>query len=259
MFKWVFLLFFISCNTLNAQVQLKPMAKFPLIDSKLIRVDNLGTLFYIDRQNALHKLSDKGNLNYSNIQLGKIYSANAFNDLRINLFYKDFNTIVLLDNRLAEIYKIDLNELEPYKNISHISTGYDTTLWMFNVDSQQLELYDYKSRTTKVTSLPVESNVLELVTDYNYAWLLTENFLYKYNYQGSMISKIKNEGYKTLSQEDENVVLSDGENLFFLAEDSKEIQAIEMPELLIKQFLLTNETLYIYDGEILHQFQLKIK
>ena len=79
------------------------------------------------------------------VQLGNITSANAFNPLKINLFYKNFNTVIILDNRLAEIFKIDFNTVQPYKNVSHISTGYDNTLWIFNPDLQQLELFDYKT------------------------------------------------------------------------------------------------------------------
>ena len=65
----------------------------------------------------LKKQEDKL-LKYSNLQLGPITSANSFNPLKINVFYKAFNTVIILDNRLAEIYKIDFNQTKPYKNIS---------------------------------------------------------------------------------------------------------------------------------------------
>ena len=68
------------------------------------------------------------------------------------MFYKDFNTVVILDNRLAEIYKIDFNTKQPYKNVSHITTGYDNALWLFNSDLQILELYDYKADKVRATN-----------------------------------------------------------------------------------------------------------
>jgi hypothetical protein len=193
------------------------------------------------------------------VQLGFISSADVFNPLKINLFYKNFNTALILDNRLAEIYKIDFNTKQPYKNVTHISTGSDNTVWIFNQDSQQLELYDYKLDKVRATTLPIQSNVLDMSSNYNYCWLLTETYLYTYNYFGSVISKLKNNGFTALTQDNGNVIVKSGNKLFYIAKDSDILIPIKLPELLINRFLLTNETLYIYDNEMLHQFQLKLK
>lgn len=224
----------------------------------LINIDNFGTRFYTNG-NTFYKEDPKQIFNYSNVQLGNITSANAFNPLKINLLYKNFNTVVVLDNRLSEIFKIDFNTIQPYKNVTHISTGFDTTLWIFNQDLQQLELFDYKTNKTRATAMPVESNVLDLESNYNYVWLLTEKFLYKYNYFGSTISKMENDHFIQISEDNGNLVIQKNEGLYFLAKDSDQLIAIKLPELLIKQFLLTNESLYICTDETLHHFQLKIR
>jgi len=224
----------------------------------IIGIDNFGVIYMVN-DNVFHKIDKSKDLTYSNIQLGKITTANAFNPLKINLFYKNFNTAIILDNRLAEIYKIDFNTLQPYKNVSHISTGYDTNLWIFNMDLQQLELYDYKTNKIKATALPVESNVLDMVSNYNFCWLLTEKHLYKYNYFGSLVEKLENKGFTKLSEDNGNLIIKQKEQLLFLPKNSEKLLPIPLNELLIKQFLVTNETLYIYDSKKLHQYQLKIK
>ena len=84
------------------------------------------------KKNTFKKATSKDTLNYSNFQLGQITSANAFNSLKINLFYADFNTVIILDNRLAEVAKIDFNSAENYKNITHVTTGFDNTIWIYN-------------------------------------------------------------------------------------------------------------------------------
>jgi len=221
-----------------------------------VGIDNFGSKYTIN-QATFYKINDDKTLTYSNIQLGNITSANTFNPLKINLFYKNFNTTIILDNRLAEIYKIDFNLKQPYKNVSHVSTGYDNTLWVFNQDNQQLELYDYKANTTRVTTIPIQSNVLDMKSDYNYCWLLTENYLYTYNYFGTVISKIKNESYTEIAENNGNLILKSGNELYYMAKGTNDLIPIKLPELLINRFLLTNETLYIYNGETLHQFQLK--
>ncbi|MFC4722424.1 hypothetical protein ACFO5O_08825 [Geojedonia litorea] len=229
----------------------------PIEQQTLIGIDNFGTRYSI-QQNIFSKTDNTSTLTYSNIQLGSISTANAFNPLKINLFYKNFNTAIILDNRLAEIFKIDFNTKQPYKNVSHISTGYDNTLWIFNQDNQQLELYDYKADKVRATAVPVQSNVLDMKSNYNYCWLLTENHLYTYNYFGSVISKLKNNGFTEMSENNGNIMLKSDQKLYYLSKDSEVLSPINLPELLINRFLLTNETLYIYDDEMLHQFQLKI-
>jgi hypothetical protein len=230
----------------------------PLEPQDIIGIDNFGDIYSIN-QATFQKKDEGKTITYSNVQLGNITSANAFNPLKINLFYKNFNTAIILDNRLAEIYKIDFNTKQPYKNVSHISTGYDNTIWLFNQENQQLELYDYKANTIRATTIPVQSNVLDIKSNYNYCWLLTENGLYTYNYFGSVISILKNEGYTEIAEDNGNLILKTETQLYYLTKETNVLIPIKLPELLINRFLLTNETLYIYDGETLHQFQLKFK
>ena len=225
---------------------------------QIVGIDNFGILYLVDG-NVFHKIDNDKDVTYSNIQLGKISSANAFNSLKINLFYKNFNTAIILDNRLAEVYKIDFNTIQPYKNVSHISTGYDNTLWIFNTDLQQLELFDYKTTKIRFITMPVQSNVLDLTSNFNFCWLLTEKFLYKYNYFGSLISKIPNDGFTSIAEDNGNLIVQKNNALIYLPKDSETFVSIPLKELLINQFLVTNETLYIYDSKRLHQYQLKIK
>lgn len=223
---------------------------------QLITIDNINNLFYI-KNNTFYKKKLSDILSYTNLQLGNIYSANAFNRLKINLFYKDFNTIIILDNRLAEIFKIDFNAIQPYKNVTRVSTGHDNTLWVFNQDSQQLELYDYKNNITRAKTLPLQSTILDLKSNYNYCFLLTQEHLYIYNYFGSLISKIKNTGYSSIAENNENIILQKGKKLFYLKKDKKNPQPIATPDFLINQFFVTGESLYIYNNENLQQFLLK--
>jgi len=255
----VYICFLITC-TINSQesIEAKLIQTSDLNVDQIVDLNNFQTFYYI-QDNTLYKQNKDGTtINYSNYQLGEITTANTFNPLKINLFYQDFNTTVILDNRLAEIFKVDFNTVHPYKNVSYVSTGSDHTLWIFNADFQQLELYDYKANKTRFTAIPVQSLVLDLESDYNYCWLLTENYLYQYNYFGSMISKIKNTGFTQLSKSNGNLILKKDHQLYFKHKKKDEFTPIQLPKLLINQFLLTNETLYIYDFEKLHKYQLKI-
>ncbi|OBX23890.1 MULTISPECIES: hypothetical protein [Bizionia] len=231
-------------------------SKFPIDVETIIGVDNFGTKYY-ETNNVFYKKTAEKTINYSNVQLGRLTSVDVFNPLKLIAFYKDFNTVIILDNRLAEILRIDFNTVQPYKNASFVSLGNDNTIWIFNQDNQQLEVYDYKAKSVRATTIPVVSNALSFTSNYNYAWLLTENYIYKYSYFGSLIFKIKNTGYTKLTERNDDIILQKGNNLFFLNDKTQEIIPIALPNLLINQFLVTGETVYIYDSKILHEFQLK--
>lgn len=220
-------------------------------------IDTFGTTYYSKESQSFYKKTADTTISYANFQLGKITSANAFNPLKINLFYQEFNTAIILDNRLAEIKKIDFNTLSEYKNVSHISTGYDNTIWLFNQDLQQLELFDYLNIKTRIKTVPIQSQVLDLKSDYNYCYLLTNDYLYVYSYFGSLIRKIENLGFTEMAFSKGYLVLKTENKLSLLSKNDEILNDIATEDLLINQFLVTNESLYIYNDEKLRRYQLK--
>jgi hypothetical protein len=256
--KYTFYIFLLNISLTFSQKSLNTniIDSQKLIADQLVSVDNFETIYFI-KNNVLSKKKGESSITYNNLQLGDLETVNAFNPLKINLFYKNFNTVIILDNRFAEIFKIDFNALPVYKNVSHISTGYDNTIWIFNQDLQQLELYDYKINKVRVQTIPVQSSVLDLKSNYNTCWLLTKNNLYIYNYFGSLLKKIPNTGFTSLETTNEHIVLKKENSLYFLKKNETEPVLILLPNLLINQFFVTNETLYIYNDETLHKFHIK--
>lgn len=255
--KYINFFFIIFSSVLFSQneIDTQLINKTKLQVGDIVKIDNFENLIYINNNSIITNRAT-GSLRYSNVQLGEITSANAFNPLKVNLFYRDFNTVVVLDNRLSEISKINFNTTKLYRIISHISTGNDNTIWCFNQNTQELELFDYRTNTTKAKTLPIAENVIQITSNYNTCWVLTKNYLYVYNYFGSLLKKMKNDGYHSISESNGNIVLQKDNSLFYLKNNTGNVIPIKLPNLLIKQFFVTNETLYIYDDEFLHQYQL---
>jgi len=243
--------------TVSAQQSINTtfISKTPLSANTLVHIDNFERQYTVV-DNALEVQKENKTLNYSNFQLGNIATVNAFNPLKLNVFYKDFNTAIILDNRLAEITEINFNTLQPARNVSHISTGNDTTIWAFNQNTQQLELFDYKTNKTRAETLPITGNILDIYSNYNFCWVLTNSFIYVYNYFGSLVSKSTNNDYTALKEQNGALYYLKQNRLFVKKKNSDKIKPIKLPELLIKQFLVTNETVYIYDGKFLYHYQL---
>jgi len=251
------LLYFLSFSLLAQDSITTTLVQKDSIDADIfISKNNFENVYFI-KDNALIKTSDRQSSNYSNIQLGKIASVHTFNPLKINVFYANLNTVIILDNRLAEVSKLDFNTIQPYKNVSHVTTGFDNTIWLFNQDFQYLELYDYKTQTSRYKTIPVASKVLDLTSNYNYCWLLTENNLYCYNYFGSLVYKIKNDGYSKIKASNEDLVIQKDQALIFYNHKTKALMPIALQNMLISQFFVTNQILYIYNRKSLFQYKLK--
>ena len=249
-------IFFLSFSMLSQEsISTTLIAKTKLDIDTLVQINNFGALYYI-KDNTFSIQNKNNTLNYSNVQLGQISSANAFNSLKTNVFYKDFSTVVVLDNRFTEIIKTNFNNLQPFRDITHVSTGSDNTIWVFNQNTQQLEVFDYITNKTRAKTLPIDGNVIALYSNYNFCWVVTASFMYCYNYFGSLISKTANNGFSALKENNGNLYLLKQNKLFLKAKNSSEIQTIKLPQLLIKQFFVTNETVYIYDGKFLYHYQL---
>lgn len=252
------LTFVLSISTYAQNIEAVFIKQVNLKNKTVVGLETLNSFFFIDN-NTLHKKKDNLLMTYSNLQLGAIYSVNTFNPLKINVFYKDLNTVIILDNRLAEIYRIDFNTVQLYKNVTKITTGPDNTLWLFNQDLQQLELFDYKNNTTRAITRPVRNEALDLKSNYNYCFLLTKNHLYIYNYFGILVDKYDNKGYNKIEECNDNVILQKKNNLYYLSNTNKNITPIKTPTFLINQFFVTNKSLYLYNNESLQEFHLKIK
>ena len=58
-------------------------------------------------------------------------------------------------NKLSEIDRINFNSIYEFINSSHVAIAANTNLWVFNLNSQQLELYDYRSQSKRILSQPI--------------------------------------------------------------------------------------------------------
>ena len=218
-------------------------------------VDQFESLYYL-RSKALFKENDQGLQSYSDLNKGEINAVTTFNALKLALLFKDFNSVTLLDNRLAELATIDFNLIHPLRTVSHISYGNDTTFWLFDSNTLQLELFDYNSSTSRVKTVPLKSEILALDSDYNYCWVLLKDELQCYNYMGSLITKLPNKGFTDLKLWNGGLFLKKGNAVYYKPKERAVFWTLDLSKILVKQFFVTNQTLYIYDEEYLHHYQL---
>lgn len=223
---------------------------------RFVAMDNFGASYTI-KDDILVKQLDKKKWQYTNFQLGNITSIDILNPLKITLFYEDFNTVIILDNTLNEIKRIDFNMTAQFKNLAAATTANDRNLWIFDTNTQQLEVFNYVQEKTTVQNLPISEKVIAIKSNYNFCNVLSATTLYTYNIYGSLLSQQELVGATDFSMNNTDIIFLKNEQLYFT--NSEDVYLINLPSdrIAIKQFSLHDDILYIYDGIVLYQFQLK--
>jgi len=213
--------------------------------------------FYLINNSIVNK-TPESTYTYNNINLGELYKIDLFNPLQIKLFYKDQNSIVILDNKLSEIKKINFNYSDPLINVVAFSSANENNIWIFDEISMRLKKYNYIKDSFEKIDIPIEGEVKSLKGNYNYCWLLTNGYLYKFNYTGSLLYKIQINEMDSFNFYKNNLIFVSNNNLFLFDESDNRLEKISHKKLLIKDFFVINETLYIYNEDFLNQFEIKI-
>lgn len=235
-----------------------------MIMDRFVGIDNFKSIYFI-KDRVLNKRGEDGSFIFNALQLGRITSVDIINPLKVVVFFQDTNTVVLLDNKLNEIERISFNNLRDFINVSSATNAGNNSLWIFNMDTQQLEIYNYRSKMQIVVSQPFPGKLLSQASNFNYCFTLTPQKLRAFNVYGSLLNDIPNEGYEKIVQQNENLLALKENTLFYIPDFAKrngetlnETVKLELPEVTIKDLQLTNDFLYIYDGKDLHTFTLTL-
>ncbi|MBT0607546.1 hypothetical protein [Aequorivita echinoideorum] len=256
------LLLFLFFYQFSFSQSLTSESSLPFVADRFVGVDSYKNIYSIENR-VLKKSGPDGDFVYNDLQLGRITSVDIINPLKVVVFFQDTNTVILLDNRLNEIERIVFNNLPQFLNVSTATNAGNNSLWLFNMDTQQLELYNYSSKLQTIVSQPFPGKLISQASNFNYCFMLTEQKLRAFNIYGSILNEADTPGYEKIIQQNENLIALKENSLYYLPdfakrndEASRETVKLKLPEMEIKDLQLTNDFLYIYDGKNLHTFTL---
>ena len=182
MFKRFFLLLLVFTMTPTvAQNQRRPLT--PLSEQKIeadqfLGFDVLGNLYYL-KNKVLFKKNETQTWQYKNLVFGKITRVDFLNPLKILLFYEDFNTVIMLDNQLNEIQKINFSDNSAPLMIGAIGIASQNRLWIYDRLSQQIGLFDYLKNTFKTITPSFQSAIKHYESNFNsFQWIDEKNNWY---------------------------------------------------------------------------------
>ena len=245
-------IFFVSFTTQN-QILLEKIESSKYENNfRLLKVDDMGNKYYLDN----NKFLKKNNLSFSDLSMGLISKADLYNPLKIKIWYLDFNTLVILDNFLNEITRVNFNETSTFNEINNISSANENTVWVYDELDMTIKKFDFfKKIFVEQVETKIDGSFIELISNYNYLWVLTDKFFYKINYNGTIIYKSENkESYDKIRLFKNDVILANYSELIHFENEKELFVNIKHEKLFIKDFFVINETLYIYEKDQLNKF-----
>jgi len=236
-----------------------PTETIPFNGDTFIGFDGLNNCLYL-KDNVLYKKSDSVLLQYQNISLGKITKVDILNPLKVIVFYEEFNTVMVLDNLLNEIQKVEFTKFEPPVMASAIGISGQNKLWIFNSLSQQIGLYDLNSNTYKNIGTPIEDGITYYQTDFNYfQWIDKQNNWNTCTVYGRIFNngKVESSAEKQLL-ENNKILFSNLNRLFIRDRNLNKLYEIEIVEKSFKKFYYKDQILSIFTEQGITNYKITI-
>jgi hypothetical protein len=151
--------------------------------------DILGNKYVIEQAKLTKFLPDSTIFVYQNKQLSQISFVDVSNPFGILLFYRDFNTVVILDENLAQYYSLNLQEYGI--EASAVCLYSSEEIIIFDEVTTEMIFFDIinqKINTKKY--IDVYEHINFIIYQNNKIYLFSDNKVYIYDCFGNLL-KVK--------------------------------------------------------------------
>ncbi len=261
-----FLLVFICCFQLffaqAQEIEATFVKKIALKADRFIGVDSFENYYYIIGS-TFYKKTDTKTYSYNNTRLGDITTVDLSNPLKIILFYRDFNVMVILDNRLNELTDSINFSIESFtKNVAFVSVSSNNNIWLYSLDDNILSLWNYETKKTIFNTEPLSfySKGFEAdkqISSYEFCWLVSDAEVLQFNEYGSFITSIKSGAIEKIQSYLDGYLYLDTKKIYY-RESSSTIGEVLIDSLdhKITNFMAIKNNLYFFDANVLYKYTL---
>ncbi len=249
----IFFLIIFSSTTSQEKFDLEASKELIRIDDKIkIHCDKFDNCYYLSDQ----ELIKNNNERFNSVNIGEITKIDFYNPMQIKIWFEKFNMLILLDNKLNEIIRLDFKKLNDNIEVTNISNSNKNFVWIFDQNNDEILKYDFfKNRILNNIKIKVKGKLYEIISDYNSLWILTSNELMKVNYNGLLDYKMPNlDNFNKMRFFKKNIFLASDDSVGYLNIKELKINLFKIPKLFIKDFFVINESLYIYEEDFYKRF-----
>jgi hypothetical protein len=228
---------------------------------RFLGADELGNLFYMQDQ-VLYRKSGSRTFSFSNFDLGRISQVDVTNPFKILLFYKEFNSVIILDNNLNELSeRIDFTQETLFNNVLFVANSSQNNLWLY-ADDNKLHLYNYRLlseevQTQALTFYEEDFKARGLVGTFKNVWIQSATEVLRFNEYGNYVETYSIEGVDRIFPFLKGLIcLQDGDFTYRTVQQSR---PIELPHKgLVEGICVSGSSLFIYDGNKVLQYELSL-
>ena len=257
---YFFLLFCCSISFCQSQ-KLKTTAldTKKLENKTYIGFDGLGNNYYI-KDNVFIKQNESQVWEYKNVALGKITSVDYLNPLKLVVFYEDFNTIITLDNQLNEIQKLNIFDIDNTIFASKVGLASQDQFWIYNSLTQQIMLFDYLKKTSKIIGNPIQESIKYTQSDFNnFYWIDEINNWYAIDIFGKVTLLVNIPLFEKIQIIDNEKLLFSRDNILYsLNNQTKVVHEIEIVEKSFQNYYYKDQILAIFTNQQIKNYKIKL-
>lgn len=256
---FVFLLHYSMCICQNSHLDAISISAKKRENKTTLGFDGMGNTYYLD-YNVLSKQNGEQNWEYKNMALGKITSVDFINPLKIVVFYEDFNTIIILDNQLNEIQKINLQDSNTSIIASNVGMSSQNQLWIYNAVNQKIILYNFLNKTARAIGNSIPETIKHLQSDFNNLyWIDENNNWYSIDIFGKVtLIAIVPSFEKVQIIDNEKLLFSKEGSVFYLNRKSNTIYEISIVEKSFENYFYKDQILAIFTNQQIIKYKIKL-
>lgn len=212
---FLFLFLLVSCistREVNEKVILSNTRDIN-VEVENVFLDNLDQLHIIDSKGTLTRYTQDLEVlyKYADNTVGSIQNVDVNNPLKTLVYHRDYGIISYLDNTLALVRKVNLQDWG-YYDISTIASSNDGNIWLYDPAKNQILKID-DSGVVKLSSNNLNDFRLEDLTPTKIIERDNKLFIYDVNY-GIIIFDNLGQYLKVLPIKDVQTFQTDGNNIF---------------------------------------------
>ena len=260
--KFICLFLFIISGSGFGQYQKINATKIDIVTfdaDSFVGFDGFHNYFYI-KDNTLFKKSENNVMQYQNLSLGTITKVDILNPLKVIVFYEEFNVVIVLDNQLNEIQRVDFSKLDTPIMANAVGISGQNKLWFFNTLNQQIGLYDLVTNTYQNLGMSIADGVKFYQTDFNYFhWIDKQNQWNSSTIYGRISQNGVVEASKNLQLLNENKLLYSNDNVLYLLDRNiNKRYEIDIVEKSLKNFYYKDQILSIFTPQGITNYKITV-
>ncbi|MFN8256338.1 MAG: hypothetical protein U0W24_11645 [Bacteroidales bacterium] len=196
---------------------------------EIFTTDKLGNIYiYFDSQVVKYTPEGIKTATFTSYETGKLYFLDASDPMQLMLFYKDFNQVQFLDNRLNQLGKPLFPDIIDFSAVSSICKSRQFAVWM--CDEYQNKLIHYGFNPSKILcSINLENSdiaaaeVTYMLESGNEVYLYAKNKgIWVFDYTGTLTKKIDLVADKHFQIRNNQLIYShNGKIILFNLQDGK--------------------------------------